>query len=264
MTSRPISISIVIPAYNEEAGLEPSLNSALSALHSRGIDSYEVILVNDASTDRTGDVVDRLAAANSRIRAIHHSRNMGMGRSLLSGFEVATKDYIGSFPADSGLDWKGFAEMLDLVGQYDVVSYYIANPEFRTWHRRSISWSFVALLNMLFGFRLRYYNGHAIYRRDQLRDIPHTTFGHAFLAETLVRLLQNGSTFIEIGTIQFERVHGKTKAFRVKNVIGVGLALLRHGVSRLSGPLRSSFTRPAANSPSTASSPASSPAPPAP
>ena len=210
------SISIVIPAYNEQGNLEASVQSAIRGLENR-FSSYEIIVVNDGSTDSTGQIADRLAASNSNIKAIHHPVNKGMGKSLSTGFKAATKEYVGSYPGDNGLEIESWGTMLDLIGTADVVSYCIANPEFRPWSRRFISWAFVSLVNAVFGLSIRYFNGHAVYRRQAIQSIPHLTNGHTFLAECMIRLVKQGNSYREVPTIQIERKTGRTKAFSLKN-----------------------------------------------
>jgi glycosyltransferase involved in cell wall biosynthesis len=214
------SISIVVPAYNEQETIRASALAVVAALKNR-FDSYEVIIVDDASQDDTGRVADELAASHPNIRVVHHERNQGMGKGLLTGFQLATKEYVGSFPGDFGLTAESFGEMLELVGQADMVVYYLANSDYRARYRTVLSVMFTKLMNALFGLRHKYYNGHAIYRRDILSGIKHTAFGHVFLAETLVRLTKAGYSYVEIGTLQNRRQFGRDKAISLRNVIGV-------------------------------------------
>lgn len=223
------SISIVIPAYNEEQIIADSVRSVESALGNI-FSSYEIIVVNDCSRDNTGKVADELAKKNPSIKVIHHEKNRGMGQSLLDGFLAAKSEYVGSFPGDNGLDPEPLAEMFRKVGEADVISYYISNPEFRSWQRRFLSWLYIAILNTMFGLKLRYYNGHAIYRTDRVKAVKHTTTGHAFLSETLVRLMKSGASIVEIPALQHERKAGGTKAFSLKNFVEVGRTLIRLAV----------------------------------
>lgn len=214
------SISIAIPAFNEEDNLRKSVQALRDAIDDRFRD-YEIWIIDDGSTDATGRIADELASADPKIRIVHHPRNLGMGASLRDGFERATMEYVGSYPADGGLDGRSLAEMFDRIGQADVLIPTIANPGFRPCYRQVISKAFVAILNRLFGLKVGYYNGHAIYRREQLQAIRIKANGHAFLAETLIRLLYAGARFLEIPTWQHHREHGSTKAFRMRNLLDV-------------------------------------------
>ena len=214
------SISLAIPAYNEEKNIELAVQSAIKGMGDR-FSSYEIIIVNDGSSDATGEIIDRLAKANPSIKAVHHEKNRGMGESLWTGFKLATKEYVGSYPGDDGLEIVTWGEMLDLLGQADVVCYSIKNPEFRPWRRRIVSWLFVKMLNIVFNLSVDYYNGHAIYRREDIQSLKLITGGHTLLSECLIRLLKRGRTLKMIPTLQIERKFGNTKAFTLKNFIAV-------------------------------------------
>ncbi len=211
-----VSISIAIPAYNEEGNIELAVQYAIRGLKDY-FSSYEIIVVNDGSSDKTGEIINRLAATNPNVKALHHAKNQGMGESLHTGFMAATKEYVGSFPGDNGFDVESWGDMLRIVGEADIVSYYLGNPEFRPWYRRTVSWSYVTLLNTVFGLSNHYYNGHAVYRREDIQTLPYLTNGHTFLSECLIRLQKRGLTFKEVPTIQIERKTGKTKAFTARN-----------------------------------------------
>src|SRR5712691_6710476 len=101
MTFKP-TISIIIPAYNEEGNISGTVHEVLKALDNR-FGGYEILIVNDGSRDHTGEVANALAAENSRIKAIHNSPNMGFGYSYRRGVQAATGDYIGFFPGDDCL-----------------------------------------------------------------------------------------------------------------------------------------------------------------
>ena len=218
-TGKP-SLSIVIAAYNEEGNLQDSIQAVVDALQDR-FSSYEILVVDDGSIDGTSAIVQKMSAANPSIQLIQNEHNSGMGFSLWKGMRRATKDYVTSFPGDNGLDGKSFAEMLQLIGQADVIGYYIANPEFRSMSRRFISHAFTTLMNALFGLRLRYYNGHAIYKAEHIKSLKVQSAAHSLLAEVLIRLLKAGRTYKAIPTIQHERKHGTTKAFRFKTIRSV-------------------------------------------
>lgn len=211
------SLSLAIPAYNEEQNIEAAVRSAIKGMGDR-FSSYEIIIVNDGSQDNTGNVIEKIAASNPNVKAVHHPHNRGMGESLFTGFMLATKDFVGSYPGDDGLEIETWGEMLDLIGQADVISYSIRNPEFRPWRRRFVSWCVVNMLNIRFGLSVPYYTGHAIYRRQDIQTLRHITGGHTLLAECLIRLLKRGLSFKEIPTLQIERRFGVTKAFTGQNL----------------------------------------------
>jgi glycosyltransferase involved in cell wall biosynthesis len=112
---RPL-VSLVLPAYNEEAILEPNLVEIFAYLD-RLRDRYrwQVILVNDGSRDRTGEIADKFAATRSDLRVVHHPRNFGLGQALKSGFGCCEGDYVVSIDIDLSYSTAHIGFMLDTI-----------------------------------------------------------------------------------------------------------------------------------------------------
>lgn len=87
------SLSLVLPAHNEAENIEIVVERALEVLPKYTGD-FEIIVVNDGSRDTTGAIIDRLAANDSRVRALHHPRNRGYGAALTTGFEASVSDFV--------------------------------------------------------------------------------------------------------------------------------------------------------------------------
>jgi hypothetical protein len=98
---------------------------------------------------------------------------------------------------------------------------YISTPAVRSGSRRVISATFVTLVNGLFGLRLRYFNGPCVHRRTLLQSVPMKTHGFAYMAAILVRLIRSGASYVEVPMPLQARQHGRTKAFKPKNIASV-------------------------------------------
>jgi glycosyltransferase involved in cell wall biosynthesis len=214
------TLSVIIPALNEEGNLEAAVRSVLAAIGTR-FEEYELLVFDDGSTDRTGEIADRLAKENDRIRVIHNGTNKGFGYNYTRGVQLARMEYVTLFPGDNEIPLEAIRTILLAVGAADIVIPYISTPEVRPWSRRVVSIGFVVLLNVLFGLRLRYYNGPCIHRRVRLQAVPMRTHGFAYMASILVRLIRSGCTYVEVPMPLQARQHGRTKAFRLKNIISV-------------------------------------------
>lgn len=214
------SMTVVIPALNEEGNLEQAVGDVLLAIDDR-FDSYELILINDGSTDRTGEIADKLASKNPAIRVVHHRTNKGLGYSVLFGYREAAKEFVMWYPGDNAMLQNSLIEMMKHVGEADIVIPYVGDTTFRSRRRRFISDGYVRLLNFMFGLKIRYFNGVNVYRTCLVKNIRSTTAGFAFFAETLIRLLSQGCTYIEIPTYHRVRTAGSTKAFRFLNIFEV-------------------------------------------
>lgn len=212
------TLSVIIPAMNEEHNLPGAVATVLDAIGDRFAD-YELLIFNDGSTDRTGQVADKLATQNSRIRVVHNHRNLGLGYNYTKGVELARMEYVAWFPGDNDVPGQAVRAVLEAIGSAEIVVPYISNPHVRTWSRRLISASFVRLLNLLFGLRLRYFNGPSAYSRTLLSSVTIKSSGFACFAAILIRLILSGHSYVEIPIQTGIRQHGRTKAFRLNNLV---------------------------------------------
>ncbi len=221
------SISIIIPAYNEEKKLVPTVNFTLETLDRNNINDFEIIIFNDASTDKTGEVADELASKHSQIKVIHNPKNMNLGFNITRGFQLATKKYVGFVPGDNETDSESLDNILQVLGEADIIVPYIKNPEIRFLTRRFLSATYVKIINTAFGLRMRYYNGLCFFKTPMVQKVPVSTFGFAYMTEILVKMLKSGATFVEVPMINKTRERGETKAFRIKNILSVFKTFLK-------------------------------------
>lgn len=214
------TLSVIIPALNEEGNLEAAVRSVLSAIGTR-FEDFELLVFDDGSTDRTGEIADRLAKDHPRLRVIHNGTNKGFGYNYTRGVQLTQMEYVTMFPGDNEIPQEAIRAILAAVGTADIVIPYISTPGVRPWSRQVVSRCFVGLLNGLFGLRLRYYNGPCVHRRKRLLSVPMHTHGFAYMASILVRLIRSGCTYVEVPMPLQPREHGRSKAFRLKNVLSV-------------------------------------------
>lgn len=214
------TISVIIPALNEEGNIEATVRTVSAAIGTQFQD-YEILIFDDGSTDRTGRIADELAKGNPHIRVIHNPQNMGFGHSYIRGVQLACMEYVVMFPGDNEVPLEAVNTILNAIGGADIVVPYISTPQVRPWGRRVVSSAFCGLLNVLFGLSLRYYNGACAHRRVLLQTVSMRTHGFAYMAAILVRLIRTGSSYIEVPMPLQPRQHGRTKAFRLRNIISV-------------------------------------------
>jgi len=218
------TLSVIIPALNEEGNLSAAVATVLSAIGDRFTD-YELLIFNDGSTDRTGQIAESLAAGNPHIRVIHNPGNKGFGYSYNTGVKLARMEHVVMLPGDNEIPADGIRVILDAIGSADIVAPYSSTPHVRTWKRRLISAVFIALVNLSFGTRLRYYNGPCVHRRSLLLTVPMKTHGFAYMAAILIRLIRSGHSYIEVPMPLQARERGRSKAFRLKNIASVLISL---------------------------------------
>jgi glycosyltransferase involved in cell wall biosynthesis len=214
MTDKP-EVSIFFPAYNEEGNIEGSVQSAVSVL-SELCSDYEVLIVNDASTDHTGEIADNLAKSNPKIRVVHHPENRQLGGAMRTGFAEAKKEFVFYVDADNPVDLKDLGRALNLMdgadstGKADVVVGYRLNRD-ETLKRAIYSKVYNLLIRGLFGLKVRDVNfSFKLFRRRVLETITLKTASSFLDAELLIASRRAGFTIKEMGVKYYPRVVGKS------------------------------------------------------
>lgn len=214
------SITIMVPAYNEEKNLAKTIsryNNIVKTL----FDDYEFIIFDDCSSDRTGEIADRLAKKNKHIKIVHNKQNRGVGYNYREGIKLSQKDYYIYFNGKGEVIDSSVREILSRVGEAGIIISYIGNQETRPLYRRIISNAFTILLNALSGFHLKYYTGPVIYKTKVLKKIKTTTGADSivYFAEVLIRVLRQGCSYKEL-PFYIKETKG-TNFFRIKNIIKI-------------------------------------------
>jgi glycosyltransferase involved in cell wall biosynthesis len=220
------SLSILVPALNEEGNLTPTVDSLLRSVRPLAVD-FEIIIVNDGSTDGTADEAERLAAQHDEVRCLHNDRCMGLGFSYMRGVDSATKSHFIYVPGDNTWPKESFDDLLSDFGRYDIITSFNTNPEVRDPGRRVVSAMYTRCVNLLFGYRMKYYNGLTIYPRAFLTRKPIQTYGFGFQAEALLKALDSGYSVVEVALPLDPRTVGKSKAVTVKNIASCAYTLTR-------------------------------------
>lgn len=211
------SVSVIIPAFNEEENIKETVQLVFR-LTGRCIKDFEIIIVDDGSTDKTGEIITQLAKRNPRVKVVTHQFNQGLGRAYLSGIKHARKTYVTGYPADNDQSSEILTDLIRARKKADMVVSYMTNLNTREFIRKVLSAAFVKMMNLLFRLKLRYYNGYFICRVDLLKKVRLKSPGFTLFAEAKIRLIKNGITFIEIPYETKRRARGASKALRLKNV----------------------------------------------
>jgi dolichol-phosphate mannosyltransferase len=220
------SISIIVAALNEEIVVEKVLDEIYQCTKDH-FTEFEIIAINDGSTDRTGEIMQNFFNKHpANVCVLNNPHNLGLGYSFQKGCKQARHSYVMLLCGDGGLPARSLPAIFDVVGAADLVIPYMTNlRKIKTLKRYLLSKAYVNLMNLLSGFKLRYYNGLPVYPKVLLEEIQVTSRGFGFQGEILVKLLKSGCTFVEIGVEGFEET-GNSSALRLKNVLSVGATFL--------------------------------------
>jgi dolichol-phosphate mannosyltransferase len=230
------SVSIVIPALNEETVLEGVVRD-ISKQVAASFTDYEIILIDDGSTDKTGAIMDRLATELPNVRAIHNPGNIGLGSSYQRGLAEARGTYLMMLCGDGGMPAASLPPIFAAVGTADIVLPFITNlKQIKSPVRYFTSRTYTNLLNVLFGQKIKYYNGLPVHRVDLLRQLRINSSGFGFQGEILTKLLRSGCSMTEVGVPGAEMTKNSS-AVSLKGLINIAkvLTLLVWEVRRFDG-----------------------------
>ena len=224
MSALARTVSVVIPALNEEANLRAAVASTRAALAGR-VESYEILLVNDGSVDGTRAIMDSLARDDDRIRVFHHDTSWNLGGVYRQAIAEARLNYLFMTPGDNENPTAAMTAPLDALGQADIVLPYPTNLDERPLPRRVGSRGYTALANLLFDISLPYFNGTVIHRLDLLRSIEIRTNSFAYQTEALAKLVRRGATWVGV-PVKIDVTKRKSAALRFRNLRAIGAALV--------------------------------------
>ena len=216
----PASLSIIIPAYNEEGNIRDACLD-IARVAERYVSDYEILVLDDASQDRTSEVVKSIQETNPRILLFRNQVNKGLGYNYRLGVTRARYDYTIMVPGDNEVGAESLRDAFQRIGTTNVIVCYASNPELRPFWRQIVSQAFTKLLNLLFCLKIRYYNGPSIIQTSLAKEFVSATNGFAYMAVSLVQLIKAGASYQQVSFSLCSRQYGKTKAFRLKNILSV-------------------------------------------
>jgi len=201
------SISVFMPCFNEQENVNSTVEKALSALEKLDVD-FEIIIVNDGSSDSTGRIADDIASKDSRVKVVHHHSNLGYGAALQSGFKAATKELVFYTDGDGQFDINEMPQLLPLMEKYDIVSCYRINRR-DSLVRKINGWCWTKLVCLLFGLKLRDIDcAFKLYKREIFDDMILSSKGALIDTEVLARAARKNCRITQEGVHHFPRTAG--------------------------------------------------------
>lgn len=214
------SISIVIPAYNEEATIVAVIHEAQTVLQSLTRD-YEVLVVDDGSTDQTGALADDVARGDpAHVRVLHHDGNKGFAGAIKTCYGNASKDWVFLAPADKQVDLSELKNFVALTENADIVVGYRKHRADGL-RREMNSFMFHLLCRIFFGIKLKQISTSKLYRRALLQSIPLEAAPSSAMIEpeVIYKAMQKGARIKEVGMNHYPRAAGKPKGTGVRMIV---------------------------------------------
>jgi dolichol-phosphate mannosyltransferase len=204
-----VELSTVIPAYNEQEVLPVSIAEAVEALDEIA-DLWELLIVDDGSTDRTAEIVTEWSTRDPRIRLLRQPRNLGYSKALIRGFREARYEMVCYTDADAQFDLR---EVLDLHDRIDRVEMVVGYRKKRRDPSIRLLTSAVynRLQGLVLGVRVRDCNcALKLFRRDFLQSLPLDSDAFLIDAELFARTRRAGGRWREVGVTHRPREQGST------------------------------------------------------
>lgn len=228
-------LSVVLPAFNEEANIERVVRACAAYLADR-VPDYELLVVNDGSRDRTGEIIDRLATEFPRLRPFHHPRNRGYGAALRTGFEAATRRFVFFMDSDGQFDIRDLDLVLPVVtdDNHILAGFRIdrRDPLVRRLNARLFSG---LLVRIALGVHVRDLNcAFKVLPKRVLEQVTLESTGALINAELCARAVRRGFGIKEVGVHHYPRTAGAPTGARLSVILKAfyDLARLRRKIIR--------------------------------
>jgi glycosyltransferase involved in cell wall biosynthesis len=212
------SLSVVLPAYNEEQAIASTISEILGVLQN-WIKDFEVIVVNDGSTDSTASIVAAIAENDPHVRLISHAINQGYGGALVSGFAAACKELTFFMDSDGQFDIRDLSQFFPFIDEYDaVIGYRIHRQD--SWVRKLNAWGWKCLVRLVLGVHARDIDcAFKLLRTEFLHAHPLETRGAMINAELLFKVKQAGCTYKEVGVHHLPRQGGRATGAKLSVIV---------------------------------------------
>jgi glycosyltransferase involved in cell wall biosynthesis len=233
--SDSLDLTIAIPCLNEERFIAATLDTVVAAMRELSL-SYEVIVIDDGSTDRTDDVVEsyRLEHPDLPVRLHRNAQNRGLNRCYVDGAFLGRGRYYRMACGDDVEPKETFVAIFRELGKADLIIPYHERIPGKSPFRLALSRSYTFLVNRLSGYHIHYYNGLTLTSRYNVMRWGPYSFGFGFQAELITRLLDEGATFLEIPVVATHQDKPQNNsALNWRNFFSVGHTLSEIFVRRV-------------------------------
>jgi len=226
-TPKPAGLSVFFPAYNDSGTIASMVIRADQAASELTSD-YEVIVVNDGSSDATAEIADELARKYPHVRVVHHPKNRGYGGALQTGFRSATKELIFYTDGDAQYDpaelsalWAGMTPEADLVNGYKISR---SDPL----HRVIIGRIYHHTVSILFGLHVRDVDcDFRLMRRSIFDRIQLEKTSGVICLEMMKKIQDAGFRIVEVPVHHYHRAFGKSQFFNFPRIFKTGIDVMR-------------------------------------
>ncbi len=209
-----IELSVFFPCYNENLNILRLVMDSMKVLDNL-VGKYEILIINDGSTDNTSDIADKLSNKYQQVRVIHHSSNKGYGASLISGFTNSKYEWVFFTDADQQFFISEIDLLLKHVHHYDLIIGYRKQRK-DIWYRVLYGRLWTFTVQKLFELDIKDIDcAFKLINKSLLSNITLNFSSACINAELLVKLIRSGAKIKQIGVSHRPRVYGKQTGGRL-------------------------------------------------
>lgn len=197
---KDVDISFVVPCRNEEKNVVGTLETIVDVLNTMPLLSYEIVVIDDASTDTTGPCVEKFMSLHQEVflSLYRNEIRRGVGWNYIAAVNVACGHRVMMVNGDNDLARDSLVRLVSFIGKKDLIVPFLENQCDRTFFRRTLSRLFTFIMNLISGNRMKYYNGPVIHLRCAILNWTPSVFGPAYQAELVCRALRSGLSYVEV------------------------------------------------------------------
>jgi glycosyltransferase involved in cell wall biosynthesis len=225
--SEPLGLTVFFPAYNDSGTIASMVIAAVRAA-ARLTPDFEVLVINDGSSDGTAEIADELARLYPQVRVVHHGQNRGYGGALRSGFASATKDLIFYTDGDAQYDPREMAALWDKMGNgVDLVNgYKISRSD--PLHRIVIGRLYHHFVKRLFGLKVRDVDcDFRLMRRSIFEHVRLEKSSGVICLEMMKKITDAGFGIVEVPVHHYHRAYGKSQFFNFRRIFRTAIDVMK-------------------------------------
>ena len=212
------SVSLFFPVYKDERTVRTVTQKARLLLASLGC-THEIVIVDDGSPDRSGEIADELAREHAEVRVIHHPKNLGYGAAVRSGIAASRYEIVCMTDGDDEYEMEDFRKLLKLKERYDLIITFRYRKIYSS-TRIFVSWVYNVLLRFFFRTPFRDVStGLRIVRRAVLQDLELESSSPFVGAELAIKAMLKGYRVGEVGIQTFPRSFGSGSSTSIPNIL---------------------------------------------
>jgi len=219
------SISVIIPAYNEEDNINKIVKLS-EKIFSSLFSKFEIIVVNDGSADQTGTLANNLSKTVKSLRVCHHQKNQGMGQAVQTGISQARNDLIFVTCADLQFDLHEFDKFIPFIDQADIVIGCRIDRGYK-WYRKLVTNVYLFLIRLMFGLKVKDPTWVKLFKRKIFDDISITSQGFFWEVEVLVRAKKKGYSIKQVDVHSHQRIGGQASGSNPFKILEALLTMIK-------------------------------------